>query len=175
MLFCSPPAMKRHLGFLIALAVACSFCSRREPPPPPAATLSRHLPGDPATLDPTITTEESALLVEALLFRPLLGIDADRKPSPGLARSWTVSPDGLIYELHLDPDATWDDGSPVTSDDVRFTIERIRDPKVPAMTWRSGFEDLVAIETPDAATVRLRFREPYSERLLVLNLPIVSA
>jgi peptide/nickel transport system substrate-binding protein len=167
--------MKRHLGCLIALAVAFSFCGRREAPPPAPATLSRHLAGDPATLDPTTTNEENALLVEALLYRPLVGIDADRKPSPGLARSWTVSPDGLIYEFHLDPDASWDDGSPVTSDDVRFTIERIRDPKVPALNWRSGFEDLVAIETPDAATARLRFREPYSERLLVLNLPIVSA
>lgn len=167
--------MKRHLGVLIALAVAVSFCGRREPAPAPAATLSRHLSGDPATLDPTLATEENALLVEALLFRPLLGIDAERKPSPGLARTWSVSPDGLVDELHLDPDATWDDGSPVTSDDVRFTIERIRDPKVAAMSWRSVFEDLVAVETPDAATVRLRFREPYSERLLMLNLPIVSA
>ncbi len=167
--------MKRHLGVLIALAVSVSFCGRREAAPAPAATLFRHLPGDPATLDPTLATEENALLVEALLFRPLLGIDAERRPSPGLARSWSVSPDGLIYELHLDPDATWDDGTPVTSDDVRFTIERIRDPKVPAMTWRSGFEDLAAIETPDAATVRLRFRQPFSERLLWLNLPVVSA
>src|SRR5262249_8347118 len=128
-----------------------------------------------ATLDPTLATEENALLVEALLFRPLLGIDANRKPSPGLARSWSVSPDGLIYELHLDPEASWDDGTPVTSDDVRFTIDRIRDPKVPGFSWRSGFEALVAIETPDAATVRLRFKEPFSERLLWLNLPIVSA
>src|SRR5215471_14900627 len=138
MLFCSPPTMKRHLGCLIALAVAFSFCGRREAPTPSAATLSRHLTGDPATLDPTISNEENALLVEALLFRPLLGIDGDRKPAPGLAKSWSVSPDGLVYELHLDPAATWDDGSPVTSDDVRFTIERIRDPKVPAYNWRSG-------------------------------------
>jgi peptide/nickel transport system substrate-binding protein len=167
--------MKRHLGWLIALAVAGSFCGRREAPAPSAATLSRHLTGDPATLDPTISNEENALLVEALLFRPLLGIDGDRKPVPGLAKSWSASPDGLVYEFHLDPAATWDDGSPVTSDDVRFTIERIRDPKVPAYNWRSGYEDLVAIETPDAATVRVRFRVPYSERLLTLNLPIVSA
>ena len=167
--------MKRHLGILIALAVlAISSCGRREPPPPPAATLSRHLVGDPATLDPTTSTEENGLLVVELLFRPLLGIDAERKPSPGLAQTWSVSPDGREYEFHLDPKATWHDGSAVTSDDVRFTIERIRDPKVPALTWRSGFEDLVAIETPDRTTVRLRFREPYSERLLALNLPIVS-
>jgi peptide/nickel transport system substrate-binding protein len=168
--------MKRHLGSLIALAVvSVSFCGRREPAPPPASSLTRHLVGDPGTLDPTTSTEENALLVEALLFRPLLGIDGDRRPSPGLAQTWTVSPDGLVYEFHLDPKATWDDGTPVTSDDVRFTIDRIRDPKVPALAWRSGFEELAAVETPDPATVRLRFREQYSERLLALNLPIVSA
>lgn len=168
--------MKRHLGCLIALAVLAGVsCGRREPAPRPTSTLSRHLVGDPATLDPTVSTEENALLVEALLYRPLLGIDGERKPAEGLARTWSVSPDGLVYEFHLDPAAAWDDGSPVTSDDVRFTIERIRDPKVPAMTWRSAIEDLVAIETPDSSTVRLRFREPYSERLLSLNLPIVSA
>ena len=176
MLFCSHPPMKRLCWSLLALAaMASSSCARREPPAPPAATLSRHLPGDPSTLDPTISTEENALLVEALLFRPLVGIDAQRKAAPALARQWTVSPDGLTYEFQLDPGAAWDDGTPVTSDDVRFTIERIRDPKVPALAWRSGIEDLVAIETPDPRTVRLRFRQPYSERLLVLNLPIVSA
>ena len=45
----------------------------------------------------------------------------------------------------------------MTSDDVRFTIERVRDPKVAAPTWRAAFEDVAAIETPDAATVRVRF------------------
>ena len=98
MLFCSHSAMKRHLGTLIALAVlAISSCGRREPTPPPAATLSRHLVGDPATLDPTTSTEENGLLVVDLLFRPLLGIDAERKPSPGLAQTWSVSPDGREY------------------------------------------------------------------------------
>ena len=176
MLFCRGPPMKRQLGNLLALAVLSGFaCARREPPAASPAVLSRHLVGDPSTLDPTTTTEENALLIEALLFRPLLGIDGERRPSPGLAQTWTVSPDGLVYEFHLDPSARWDDGSAVTSDDVRFTIERIRDPKVPAMTWRSGFEDLVAIETPEPSTIRLRFKEPYSERLVALSVPIVSA
>ena len=44
-----------------------------------------------------------------------------------------------------------------------------------APTWRWGFEDLAALETPDAATVRFRFTQPYAERLLAFNLPIVSA
>jgi peptide/nickel transport system substrate-binding protein len=165
--------MKRLSWILVALATLS--CARREPAPAPAATLSRHLAGDPGTLDPTTTTEENALIVEEMMFRPLVGIDAQRRSIPALAASWTVSPDGREFEFKLDPKAAWDDGKAVTSDDVRFTIERIRDPKVPAMTWRSAFEDLVAIETPDHSTVRFRFREPYAERLLMFNLPIVSA
>lgn len=168
--------MKRLSWSLIALGALAGFsCARREPAAPPPTILSRHLVGDPATLDPTTTTEESAILVEEMMFRPLVGIDGERRPAPALAVSWSVSPDGLVYEFLLDPKASWDDGSSVTSDDVRFTVERIHDPKVPAMTWRPGFEDLVAIETPDPTTVRLRFREPYAERMLVLNVPIVSA
>ncbi len=65
--------------------------------------------------------------------------------------------------------------SPVTSDDVRFTIERIRDPKVNAVGWSSGFDDLASVETPDPRTVRVRFQKPYAERLLAFGLPIVSA
>jgi peptide/nickel transport system substrate-binding protein len=168
--------MKRLSWSLVALGALAAFsCARREPPVPAKTTLYRHLVGDPATLDPTTTTEEAALTVEQMMFRPLLGIDAQRRPVAALASSWSASADGLSYEFHLDPKATWEDGSPVTSDDVRFTAERIRDPKVPALTWRSGFEGLAAIETPDAATVRFRFQEPYSERLLAFNLPIVSA
>jgi peptide/nickel transport system substrate-binding protein len=168
--------MKRLLRSLLAFGVlAAVACGPREAPAPPASTLALHLMGDPATLDPTAITEEEALRVSAMMFRPLLGIDKELRAVPALARSWSVSPDGLIYEFHLDPKATWETGSPVTSDDVRFTIERVHDPKVNAASWSWGFEDLAAIETPDPATVRVRFQRPYSERLLAFeDLPIVS-
>lgn len=168
--------MKRlSWSFAVLAALWALSCTRPEPAAPPAATLSRHLFGDAATLDPTTTTEEAALTVEALIFRPLLGIDAQRRPAPALAREWSVSPDGLVYEFRLDPRATWEDGSPVTSDDVRFTIERVRDPKVNAATWSAAFDGLASIETPDPQTVRVRFDRPYAERPFAFNMPIVSA
>jgi len=160
----------------IAALGVCLFvsCARREPAAPVKDTLYRHLSGDPTTLDPTTTAEEQGLQVVDMIFRPLLGLDAERRFVPALAREWSVSPDGLVYEFRLDPDARWEDGSAVTSDDVAFTVERVRDPKVPAMTWRSGFENLAAIETPDRLTVRFRFERPYAERLLAFTLPVVS-
>jgi len=168
--------MKRLLRMLVCLgALAAAFCAHRETPRASAVPLQRHLWGDPGTLDPTVTTEEAGLVVEELIFRPLIGIDAERRFVPALATAWTVSPDGLVYEFRLDPKAAWEDGSRVTSDDVRFTLERIRDPKVPATNWRPALEDMAAIETPDAATVRVRFQRTYAERLLAFNLPIVSA
>ena len=166
------------VGVLAAVAVVAavsSACGRREAPSPPAATISRHLIGDAPTLDPTTILEEEAFRVSELMFRPLIGIDKDLGLVPALAESWSVSEDGLLFEFHLDPEATWEDGKPVTSDDVRFTLERIHDPKVNAASWSWGFEDLAGIETPDPATVRVRFQKPYSERLLAFALPIVSA
>ena len=176
MLFCLPLPMKRLCRrLLVSAALAILSCARREAPEKQPSVLSRHLVGDPATLDPTITNEDSGLMVEDLLFRPLVGIDSARRPLPALARSWTASDDGLTYEFHLDPDATWEDGKSVTADDVRFTIDRVRDPKVNAVNWSGGFEDLVAIETPDPVTVRLRYSTPYAGRMIAFSLPIVSA
>ena len=180
MLFFSTPPMKRLRRSLVAVGVlvaaaAATACSRPEPPARPAATVSRHLAGDPPTLDPITMLEEESARVAAMMFRPLLAIDKDLKLEPGLAKSWSVSADGLVYEFQLDPGATWEDGKPVTSDDVRFTLERIHDPKANAANWSWGFEDLAGIETPEPATVRVRFQKPYSERILAFNVPIVSA
>ncbi len=177
MLFSHPRFMKR-LCLALAAVTACLAlsCARSQPKKHSTRdTLNRHLSSDPATLDPTTTTEELGLRVEDLIFRPLIGIDAKRHSVPGLAVSWSVSPDGLAYELRLDPTAKWEDGSPVTSKDVAFTIDRVRDPKVTAANWRPWFDDVVSVETPNALTAIVRFRRPYVERLLGFSLPVVSA
>ena len=82
------PALKR---LVFTLAVACAAVSCARPAPKAAAgrdTLFRHLLGDPATLDPTTTNEEFGLRVEDLIFKPLIGIDRERRFVPALALSW---------------------------------------------------------------------------------------
>jgi peptide/nickel transport system substrate-binding protein len=175
MLFCRTLLMKRLSRLAAALAVLAALSCGRAEKPATRTVLQRHLIGDPMNLDPTTNTEEPGVLVNAMIFRPLVGFDAKRQPVPSLAQSWTVSSDGLTYEFRLDPKSTWEGGAPVTSDDVRFTIERVRNPKVAAPTWRAAFEDVAAIETPDPATVRIRFSKPYAERMLNFAIPIVSA
>ncbi len=169
--------MKRLCLALAALTACAALCCARsqQKRAPARDTLYRHLAGDPKTLDPIVTAEELGLRVEDLIFRPLIGIDRERRFVPSLALSWAASSDGLAYDIRLDPKARWEDGSPVTSNDVAFTIDRARDPKVPAVNWRWGFEDVVSVETPDALTAIVRFRRPYAQRLFAFTLPVVSA
>jgi peptide/nickel transport system substrate-binding protein len=165
----------KRLALFLAVVCAGFSCARRAPEAATRDALYRHLGGDPVTLDPTTTSEELATRVEDLIFRPLIGLDKGRSLVPALALSWAASSDGLVYDFRLDPKARWEDGSPVTSNDVVATIERVRNPKVPAENWRRFFEDVVSVETPDALTVIVRFRQPYAERLLAFTMPIVSA
>jgi peptide/nickel transport system substrate-binding protein len=167
--------IRRFAVLALLVLAAASGCSRPAGRRPVKDTVYRHLESDPATLDPVVTNEEFGLRVEEMIFRPLVGIDRDRRFVPALATSWSASSDGLVYDFRLDPNARWEDGSPVTSADVAYTIDRIRDPRVPAVNWRWGFEDVTAVETPDAQSVLVRFRRPYAERILAFNVPIVAA
>ena len=64
--------------------------------------------------------------VDRLLFSSLIKFDSRGIPQPDLAESWGVSADGTIYNLTLRANANWQDGSPVTSDDVIFTLDLLR-------------------------------------------------
>ncbi len=64
--------------------------------------------------------------VDRLLFSSLLKFDSQGIPQPDLAESWGVSADGKIYNVTLRANANWDDGTPVTSDDVLFTLSLLR-------------------------------------------------
>jgi len=87
----------------------------------------------------------------------------DSSPVPGLADSWETSDDGLTWTFHLNKDARWHDGEPVTSEDVAYTFQRILDEK------QGLFIDYVrqieSIETPDEHTVVFTTREPSVQML----------
>lgn len=48
--------------------------------------------------------------------------------APGLCLDYDLSDDGLVYTLHLDPEATWSDGTPTTAHDLKFTWEHFTNP-----------------------------------------------
>ncbi len=64
--------------------------------------------------------------VDHLIFSGLVKFDARGLPQPDLAEAWGRSEDGTIYNFTLRSNAVWQDGTPVTSDDVIFTIDLIK-------------------------------------------------
>ncbi len=94
----------------------------------------------------------------SLIFSALVRTSPDGGVEPDLADLPRISEDGREYTFTLQPGATWQDGQPLTSSDVAFTIARLADPDFrgdPALSeaW-SGVE----VETPDAQTVVFRLR-----------------
>ncbi|MCQ6567779.1 ABC transporter substrate-binding protein [Bacillus mycoides] len=62
------------------------------------------------------------------IFAPLVGLDKEGKPIPILAKKWDISEEQLTYTFHLKDDLKFSDGSPLTADDVAFTLTLLHDP-----------------------------------------------
>ena len=108
-----------------------STASHALPDPPLLADCQPGIPGgrlvlstfaDPKTFNPITANESSSLEIYRLMFTPLLGFDPfTQGVEPGLAESWTNSPDGKTWTFKLRKNLHWSDGAPITADDVVFT------------------------------------------------------
>ncbi|HZL12688.1 MAG TPA: ABC transporter substrate-binding protein [Verrucomicrobiae bacterium] len=91
---------------------------------------------DPKTFNPITASEMSSIDIIRFLFASLLGFDEQSQSvEPGLAGSWTNSPDGKTWTFHLRKKLRWSDGAPLTADDVVFTWnDVIYNPKIDNVT-----------------------------------------
>jgi len=112
-------------------APAQSAANAPLPDPPLVADCAPGVPGgrfvvvsfgDPKTFNPITANEQSSEEIYRHLFAALLGFDwSTQQVSPGLAESWTNSPDGKTWTFKLRKNLRWSDGEPLTADDVVFT------------------------------------------------------
>jgi len=90
-------------------------------------------------------------------------IDQDGNLVPGLAKSYTVSDDGLIYRFEIKDNAYFHDGTPVTADDIIFTIEKVTDDRV--QSFRQASWSGVGVVRVDDKTLEFKLNEPLSSFL----------
>src|SRR2546423_7830721 len=119
--------------------------------------------GDPPTYD----CHQSVLFPIIHLLTPhysnLLKIDTPNYPKiiGDLAESWTVSDDAKSYTFKLHANVKFHDGSPFSSEDIKATYDRIRNPPQGVVSVRRGLvADIEAIETPDPLTVIFKLKQP---------------
>jgi len=125
----------------------------------------------PGTLNYYATSEGDAGTITGYTLGRLIDLDPDHPPAvrPGLATSWEIAPDHLTYTYHLRHGVQFADGRPFTSADVAFSFAVLRDPAVNADNIRSDFDDVVELDTPDAYTVVVRYRQPYWKGLYTVG------
>ncbi|MCZ4119919.1 ABC transporter substrate-binding protein [Streptomyces sp. H39-S7] len=110
--------------------------------------------GEPTTLDPARTGDYSPQTVEANLCDTLTRMNADFSLSPGLASKVTWTDDRTLV-LELRSDVTFWDGSPMTPQDVIYSLERQRDPKTQAL-YGNYLAKVTSIKATGAHQVTLR-------------------
>jgi peptide/nickel transport system substrate-binding protein len=114
---------------------------------------------DSLFLDPVLNERNVDIWILSNLFDRLLEPSADGKSVvPGLATGYQISDDGLSFTLTLRQGTKFSDGSPITVDDVKWSLDRARDPK--NGTWNFLLESIDAIETKGEDTVVLHLKHP---------------
>lgn len=99
------------------------------------------------------------------IFASPLRYDENWEPQPYLAESWEVAEDGLSVTLNLVSGATFHDGTPITSEDVAFSIMTTKENH----PFKSMFAPVESVETPDPQTAVIRLSQPHPALLLSLS------
>ena len=160
-----------HSRRLLAALVALTACARGRETVSAASggTLVVAMPGDADVLLPPVTSSLTSLNVADRIFPRLAEIGAglntvdDSAFAPSLAARWEHR-DALTIAFHLDPRARWQDGPPVTADDVVFTFAVYTDSLVGA-PFRPNLTGIASVTREDSLTAVFRFHRPYPEQL----------
>lgn len=113
---------------------------------------------EPDTMNPLTTYTTEAVEVTQLVYDTLVRYDLKLQPEPSLAASYSYSSDGKSITFQLRPGVLWQDGTPLTADDVAYTYNLIHDNGLGQ--YAQFLTDLTAVRTPDAQTVELDFSAP---------------
>ncbi len=136
--------------------------------------LNRSSAADPDTLDPHVSSGNSAAIVLYDIFLPLMTLDAKGEVVPGAAESYTVSPDGLTYTFKLRPDLKWSDGKAITAEDFVYSLRRIQNPETAgryaqwfwsiknaeAVNKKQAKPEDLGVKAVDARTVQITLATP---------------
>ncbi|MCZ4071764.1 ABC transporter substrate-binding protein [Agrobacterium sp. LMR679] len=137
----------------------------------PKTALTLGMAVEPAGLDPTIAAPVAIGQVTwQNVFEGLVKIDRDGKVKPQLAESWEISPDGKTYTFKLRKGVTFHDGEAFDSSVAKFSLDRARG-ESSVNPQKRFFAAIDTIETPDAATLVLKLKQPAGSLLYWLGWP----
>ncbi len=129
------------------------------------------LQANPQTLNPITASDAYSSSITRSVFDSLLRYDTFTGEPEGLiASSWTISDDGLTYVFKLRENILFHDGAPLTAEDVKFSFDLIKNPKVDAAHLQNYFASLESVTVKDQYTVEFKLKSKYFRHLIMLGL-----
>ena len=153
---------------LITAAAVCAvstsaFAGSHASCPVQGGTLKYGVKAEPPSYDMHATNSYAVMHFVAQHYSTLLTFDWKNFPKleGDLAESWSMSDDGLSYTFKLHKGVKFHDGTPFTSEDVKASYERLRNPPEGVTSVRKAlFASISSIETPDDHTVVFKLSSP---------------
>ncbi|MFN8525679.1 MAG: ABC transporter substrate-binding protein [Chloroflexota bacterium] len=126
-----------------------------------------------STLDPAFIRREPTKALSLLMTETLVRYDDPQNPKfvPWLAKSWTTSQDGKTWTVKLQENVKFHDGTPFNAEAVKFTYDRLKDPKVAATEAVGRIQILDRVDVVDTNTVNFVTKQPYADFVLALTDP----
>ena len=135
--------------------------------PVSGGTLTFARTADIFTFDPYNTQDDRSIFTELQLYERLVKLSADGKTvEPELATSWTLAPDGKSATFVLRDGVKFSDGSPLTAEDVVFSLTRAIDQKG---SWGFLFSPVTSVAKVDNTTVKLNMSQAFAPLLPALS------
>jgi peptide/nickel transport system substrate-binding protein len=134
-----------------------------------SGTLTVAIPNNPVTCDPINMSGHDVMILSQTIYENLLEFDIDGVLKPQLARALPeISADSLIYTFDLRDDVLFQDGTPLTSNDVKYSLEYAIDPAHKAARG-SIFNRLSHVETDGPHRLRVVLKEPFAPWMYYLT------
>ena len=128
-------------------------------------TMARNT--DIFTFDPYNTQDDNSIFTEATIFDGLVRLGADGKSiEPALATAWHASKDGKAMTFTLRPGVKFSNGTPLTSKDVAWSLQRDADPKG---SWGFLFAPVTSVTADSASAVTIHMSSPFAPLLPALT------
>ncbi len=143
------------------------------PVPVRGGSIVEGMIGTPRLINPVLALTDTDRDMVSLVYSGLMRHGENGAIVPDLARSYTVSPDGLTYTFTLKDKLYFHDGKKLTSEDVLYTIKEISDPVLKSP--KSGIWSGVSVSAPNTNTVVFTLKQPFSSFLENTTLGILPA
>ncbi len=129
-------------------------------------TVYMHLSSEPGNLNPIISTDAYESMINKNIYESLIERDIDTlELKPLLAQRWEISPDKLTYRFYLKKGILFSDGVEMTADDVIYSYNTIKDPKVASASLKVYFMDIVSATKLDKYTVEFKYNKLFYQAL----------